>query len=1240
MPGQSAKVVLLHSKPKPGIFLMKKAILLLSGWICLSCALKAQALPSSPVNDTANYPYWIEMMQDPGANFFTIQRAFNLYWKDRPITRGCGWKVFKRWEYMMQTRISPDGSLPSQDIVVNAYYGFLQDSPSPGGSWVSLGPSLIPLPGPAGYEGLGRLNNIAFHPTNASKWYVAAPSGGLWMTSDGGQTWETHTDNLPTLGVSAILVDKNNPNTVFIGTGDRDAGDAPGLGIFRSTDAGLTWTQWTNGLGEKTVGEIIQHPTNTQILIAAANGGIFRSTNGGANWSLSQSGNFKDVDFKPNDPNIVYAAAGGNFYRSSDNGITWIQITSGLTGGQRGVIAVTPANPNYVYFVQSNNSSGFKGLYRSTDAGLSFTTRSTSPNILDWSCDGSGTGGQGWYDLAIAVDPAFPEIVYVGGVDVWKSQNGGTTWTINSHWYGGCSVPAVHADCHYLKYSPVDGKLYACNDGGVYNTANGGTTWTDYTETMTIGQIYKLGQSQTVKEKVINGFQDNGTYTYQLPNWLATGGGDGMECAIDYTNASWTYHTIYYGDIFRKFNNGSEKKIAGNNTYGINESGAWVTPFILHETNPEAMFAGFKNVWRCTNIRANTPVWTRITDLGLGNDCAVLEQSQANTDVLYLARYDNRFFRSDNCNDGTPTWVELTSFLPASGTPTDIEAHPTDPDIVYMTIGNEIFKSTNKGLTWTDLSGNLPNIHISTVAYYRNAQEGLYVGTDAGVYYKDASLTNWILFNTGMPVSARVTELEVYYDNDSVSSDVIRASTYGRGLWGSDMYHSAPEADFTADKTLIPVGCAIDFSDLSNGVPTSWQWTFPGGTPSFSTTKHPQDILYLTPGVYQVKLVIGNEAGTDSITKLNYITVSSSLLPGVDFTADKNALCVGDFVQFTDLTEYCPTAWTWEFIPSTVIYLLGTTQNSQNPTVLFTENGAYTVTLTATNSNGTSSTTKTDFILNGGYIPPFEENFENGFQTHHWSTVNPDSQMTWDTISVPGVAPGNKAAWMNLFNYVWIGKRDQLVSPVMNFSGMTGVTLDFRHAYAQRDVLKDSLILLVSEDCGATWSRILALGPNGTPAIFVTHEPTMDPFFPQSADDWCSGNYGVDCYQVDLDAWAGKNNVKLAFESYNRRGNNLFLDDIWVTGVVGIPNAGSGPGSFRIYPNPSTGLVNLYMDQPEGEVHVQLLDIRGRVHLTQSYQPGPGSLKTQLDLGGLAKGIYFVKVITRGAIRIEKIVKD
>ncbi|MBN1199190.1 MAG: hypothetical protein JXA23_07545, partial [Bacteroidales bacterium] len=222
---------------------MKKlSFLLLGGFLLHFVTVAQQPDRHQAVNDTSTYPYWIEMMQNPDVNFFQVQRAFDLYWANRPVTRGSGWKVFKRWEYMMQSRVSADGTRPAPDAILNAYETFPDNNESISGNWTSLGPSEIPAPGPPGYLGLGRLNVIAFHPTSANTLFVGSPSGGFWKTTDGGLNWVTTTDTLPTLGVSAIVIDYSNTSKILIGTGDRDAGDAPGLGVFKSLDGGLTWS--------------------------------------------------------------------------------------------------------------------------------------------------------------------------------------------------------------------------------------------------------------------------------------------------------------------------------------------------------------------------------------------------------------------------------------------------------------------------------------------------------------------------------------------------------------------------------------------------------------------------------------------------------------------------------------------------------------------------------------------------------------------------------------------------------------------------------------------------------------------------------------------------------------------------------------------------------------------------------------------------------------------------------------
>ena len=245
-------------------------------------------------SDTSDYPYWIEMMQDPEVNFFDVQKAFNIYWQGREVTKGSGWKPFKRWEYLMESRVNPDGSRPDPDKTWNEYFSYLKshsNTRNNNGNWVNLGP--FQIPDGKGYKGLGRINAIGFHPTNPGIFYIGAPAGGLWKTDDNGMTWTSNTDVLPTLGVSSILSNFLEPDIMYIGTGDRDAGDAPGLGVMKSNDGGETWALSNNGMGNKKVGRMIMHPDDPDMIIAATSGGVYKTTDGGENWYKPMGGNIK-----------------------------------------------------------------------------------------------------------------------------------------------------------------------------------------------------------------------------------------------------------------------------------------------------------------------------------------------------------------------------------------------------------------------------------------------------------------------------------------------------------------------------------------------------------------------------------------------------------------------------------------------------------------------------------------------------------------------------------------------------------------------------------------------------------------------------------------------------------------------------------------------------------------------------------------------------------------------------------
>jgi PKD repeat protein len=470
---------------------------------------------------------------------------------------------------------------------------------------------------------------------------------------------------------------------------------------------------------------------------------------------------------------------------------------------------------------------------------------------------------------------------------------------------------------------------------------------------------------------------------------------------------------------------------------------------------------------------------------------------------------------------------------------------------------------------------------------------------------------------------------------------MIRASTYGRGLWESPPYHGMPSAAFTADQILVPAGCAVNFTDLSAGVPTSWHWTFEGATNPSSTEKDPSGIVYENEGQYTVKLVVSNPIGSDSVVKTNFITVSSAVTPIANFDAPTRSFCDDNgIVTFYDSSLYCPIAWEWTFQPATVSYLEGTSCNCQNPVVMFNEVGGYSVTLTVSNLNGSSSITKENFILIGGGFLPFSEDFETGsFSSRSWSVENPDSYITWDICDVGGTYPGNKAARMNIYQYQVVpGQRDRLISPPFNLTGYGNAYLSFQHAYAQEYApISDSLIVYISADCGTTWTRMLSLGENGS-GNFATHPLTTEEFIPQAAEDWCGGGFGSECNTIDLTGWVGMQNIRIMFESYHYLGNNIFIDNVTLFTTVAVDPVKVSGTTVALYPNPSSGTFTLNVTNSPSDIYMEIMNLSGQIIFHQKFYTADGNLLKQIDLENLPKGIYLVEVKGKDFLQHRKLI--
>ena len=847
-------------------------------------------------------------------NFYSIEKSFNDKWSSYNIDRNGyyidengeekrvpGYKQFKRWEWYWETRVDKTtGDFPrirkSDVFMERANNG--NPSRSTSGSWTSLGPSSSA----GGYYGLGRLNCIGFRSGDNNTYYVGSPSGGLWKTTDDGASWTALTDDNPVLGVSDVVVlagSTTSNDTLYIGTGDRDGGslwsmgggqtgDNNSIGVLKSVDGGATWN--TTGLSFQAsegvlVNRLIVNPDNHNILYAATTNGLYKTTDGGNNWTQLSNTDFYDLEFKPGNPQTMYAGGNtsGRIYLSTDGGATWSEVLT--TNGYRVVVGVSPNQSTWAYAAIVDSYGSLTGFYKSETSGSSWFLPGDFVNLMGANCDGSGSY-QGWYDLALGVDPTNAAIVFVGGINTWKTSDGGVNWHLNNYWHGTCggSAPEVHADKHCLKFQNETATLFECNDGGVYKTTDGGINWNNKGNGIVSGQIYRLAVSQTVQGDVIAGLQDNGTKSINSGTWEDVLGGDGMDCDIDYTDNNLQYGESQNGYLIKTTNHWTTSTDMGF------IDGRWISPFAIDPTTHTTLYFGATRSDRFDpRLHKSTDggsTWSAIGDYNF-REFAV---APSNSDYIYGV--DNKGFLEDvagvyKTDNGGSSWSDITGTLPVnSATPTYVAVKYDDPNTVWVTFGQynnySVYQTTDGGTSWMDISYGLPSVPVMCIVQNRQntSETELYVGTDVGVYVKYGTAP-WQLFSTGLP-NVVVTELKIYYDDATPANSRIRAATYGRGVWESDLYTftaAAPIADFIADDTVPIPNQTVSFNDFSSNQPTSWQWTITPSSYQYvdgtsATSQYPK-VQFMALGYYTIQLTASNALGNDTKTRTSYINVGT-----------------------------------------------------------------------------------------------------------------------------------------------------------------------------------------------------------------------------------------------------------------------------------------------------------------------------------------------------------------------------
>jgi hypothetical protein len=716
---------------------------------------------------------WEEKMLESDANFFEIRDAFNDHWDGVDPEKGQGYKQFKRWENFWETRIMPDGSFPMRHKEIWAEFRstLLNSAPVKSGgigNWSPIGPYDFNNTD-SWSAGLGRVNAIVEDPNDPNTIYIGAPAGGIWKTTDGAATWTPLGDEFSVIGVSAIAIDPNNSNIIYVGTGDSDGGDTYSIGIMKSTDAGATWAN-VGSVSANETSDIIVDPSNSNIVYVATNAGLLKSTDGASTFTNILNQSIRDIEMKPGVSSTVYAVDANDFYVSTDGGNNWNNTTTGLPNNAgRFAIAVTPANANYVYLLASETNWSFNGIYRSTNSGTSFTAMNTTTDIFE--------STQAWYDMAIGVSDTDEDIVYTGVLNVWRSTNGGSNFTKVNNWNQPNAGDYTHADIHFLRY--YNGALYCGSDGGIFKSTNANTgntnqvAFTDLSFGLQIGQFYRLGSSQNDVNTLAGGLQDNGGYAYVGGQWKNYYGADGMEAGVHPTNSNVIYGMIQYGDVYRSTDGGNS-----NGYVGSPEAGRWVTPMQMDE-NGQRIVAGYNDLHEYNF----TTGWNQLSTFNFGELLRSIELYDANSNIMFVGT-NNEIYRT---TDNGANFTDITGTLPTTIILTSIEVNPSNSDELWVTYGgwsagSHVYHTTDGGTTWNNITGALPNLPTNIVKYDPAGAGGIYVGTDIGVYYRDNSTGVWVEYNNNLP-NVIVNDLEINYANN-----VIRAGTYGRGVWSSDVY--------------------------------------------------------------------------------------------------------------------------------------------------------------------------------------------------------------------------------------------------------------------------------------------------------------------------------------------------------------------------------------------------------------------------------------------------------------------
>jgi photosystem II stability/assembly factor-like uncharacterized protein len=654
--------------------------------------------------------------------------------------------------------------------------------PISGTQWQTLGPTSLPNDGTS----IGRITTVAVDPTNSNIVYVGGAQGGVWKTTNGGANWTPLTDKECALAMGSIAIDPVDPTIVYAGTGEQNySGDSYwGCGVLRSTNGGTSWTpigptalqapaSWTQ-IARVVIAPSTAGTPGTTTLLVASDFGLYRSVDGGANWATVLAGEINDIVLDPTNDSVAYAAVRlSRVYKSTNRGATWSAVAAGFPTTTVGRInlGIAPSSSQTLYAAVHNASnSALLGIWKTTNGGTAWSQLSATGA----SCT-QGSNSQCWYDMFIGVSPTNPDTVYFGGINLFRSTDGGSSF---SQIGGG-----IHVDQHAIAFDPQDpATLYVGNDGGVYRSSNAGDSWTSLNAGLALTQFYEgISLHPSDQTVVMGGTQDNGTLQYVgQPNWSYVLGGDGGYTAIDQENPLTRYAETQWGGSYsgprRSDGGGYVQRLNG---ISLSDSAEFMPPLVMDLGHPQTLYFGTRRVYRTTN-RGDT--WSAISPYLVGGSyffqgLTAIGPAPSNLEGIYVGAWNGQVYVTP---DGGANWNLRTTGLPTRYVE-DFAVDRADWQTAYVTLSGfgsgHVFRTTNAGQTWTNVSNNLPDIPVNAVIVDPASRGIVMVGTDVGVFISSDSGGAWTPIDQGLP---NVAVFDIAYNPATAT---LIAATHGRGMF-------------------------------------------------------------------------------------------------------------------------------------------------------------------------------------------------------------------------------------------------------------------------------------------------------------------------------------------------------------------------------------------------------------------------------------------------------------------------